>query len=79
MDNKISTVELEILHQHCLEKLLKGKLYDLRNSTKIRSVKTAKSYEEFKNMVDAAHLNPICKVDKQKVQTKKLLWNNISS
>lgn len=61
MKRDLSLFELCELQKYCLKKLDSSKLYNLRNIAKIRSVKNARNYDEFKNIVDAAHLKPIVK------------------
>ncbi|KAK5648248.1 hypothetical protein RI129_003140 [Pyrocoelia pectoralis] len=51
------------------------KLYWIRNDAKIKAIATAKSYDDFRESVSAAHLNPVYKNDwKKKINT----WNTFA-
>lgn len=76
--NHISLTELNNLQSTCINKIHQDELYDMRNSAKLRAVKSSKTYDEFKNIVDAAHLKPLDKEDKNKTKTKSLLWNPVT-
>ncbi|XP_016946414.1 coiled-coil domain-containing protein 103 [Drosophila biarmipes] len=53
-----------------------GELYELRNDAKLRAVYSTQTYEEFKDIVDAAHLRPVSRSDKANAKTKNRLWNS---
>ncbi|EDX15515.1 coiled-coil domain-containing protein 103 [Drosophila simulans] len=77
MDNwKITAEEIIRLRESCLQCIRNGELYELRNDAKLRAVYNTQSYEEFKNIVDAAHLRPVTKGDKANFKTKNRLWNS---
>lgn len=76
--NRISLTELNNLHSACLNKIHQDELYDMRNSAKLRAVTSTQTYDEFKNIVDAAHLKPLDKHDKSTTKTKNLLWNPVT-
>lgn len=67
--------EIRNLKEECRNQIKKDELYDIRNSAKIRAVTSVKSYDEFRDIVDAAHLRPLDKKDKMDSSTKKRLWN----
>ncbi|XP_065370521.1 coiled-coil domain-containing protein 103 [Calliphora vicina] len=73
---KITAEELQYLEEMCLETLKSGELHTLRNEAKLRAVNNTKSYDEFKDIVDAAHLKPISRQDKMNSKTKNRLWNS---
>uniref|UniRef100_T1GN05 Dynein attachment factor N-terminal domain-containing protein n=1 Tax=Megaselia scalaris TaxID=36166 RepID=T1GN05_MEGSC len=75
-ENLITNKDLNKLETTYLENLQKERIYYLRNDAKIKAVTTTSSYDEFKDIVDAAHLKPISKADKNKVHTKSRLWNS---
>lgn len=77
--NRMSLTELNNLQSACLSKIQQDELYDVRNSAKLRAVTSTKTYDEFKNIVDAAHLKPLDKHDKNTTKTKNLLWNPVTS
>ncbi|XP_014102133.1 coiled-coil domain-containing protein 103 [Bactrocera oleae] len=74
--DKITPEELMKLRSECMERLREAKLYELRNDAKLRAVNTTQTYDEFKDIVDASHLQPISKQDKMNAKTKSRLWNS---
>lgn len=76
--NHMSLAELNNLQSTCINKIHQDELYDTRNSAKLRAIKSSKTYDEFKNIVDAAHLKPLNKDDKNTTKTKNLLWNPVT-
>ncbi|XP_054740292.1 coiled-coil domain-containing protein 103 [Anastrepha obliqua] len=74
--DKITPEELLRLRADCLERLHESKLYELRNDAKLRAVNTTQTYDEFRDIVDAAHLQPISRQDKMNAKTKNRLWNS---
>nr|XP_036668889.1 coiled-coil domain-containing protein 103 isoform X1 [Drosophila suzukii] len=75
-DWKITSEELVRLRENCLQCIRDGELYELRNDAKLRAVYSTQTYEEFKDIVDAAHLRPVSRSDKANAQTKNRLWNS---
>lgn len=75
---KLTISDLENIQEICLRKIKNDELYEVRNLAKIRAVNSVKSYEEFKGIVDAAHLKPLSKEDKNNVPAKNQLWNKLS-
>ncbi|XP_058811614.1 uncharacterized protein LOC131676545 [Topomyia yanbarensis] len=74
----ISTSDIKRLEAQCLENIKYDELYQLRNDAKLRAVYTSKNYDEFKDIVDAAHLSSITPQDKRNVKTRRNLWNTVS-
>ncbi|XP_019545619.2 coiled-coil domain-containing protein 103 [Aedes albopictus] len=74
----LSAADIKKLEAECLEKIQGDELYQLRNDAKLRAVYAAKNYDEFRDIVDAAHLNPLSSQDKRNAQTKQRLWNSVS-
>ncbi|CAD7012598.1 unnamed protein product [Ceratitis capitata] len=74
--DKITPEELLKLRANCMERLRAAELYELRNDAKLRAVNSTQTYEEFKDIVDAAHLQPVSKQDKMNAKTKSRLWNS---
>ncbi|CAG9766545.1 unnamed protein product [Ceutorhynchus assimilis] len=65
--------ELGDLYAQLQNDLNSDKRYWVRNDAKLRAVVTAKSYDEFRDYVDAAHLKSLSKEDyKKKANTS---WN----
>lgn len=79
MSERLTLSELNSLQGNCLQKVQQDELYKVRNDAKLRAVTSVSSYDEFKNVVDAAHLKPLDKMDKQNAKTKNRLWNNVVS
>lgn len=72
---KLTIGDILQVEQFCYGQIEESNLYELRNGAKLRAVKTSKTYEEFKDIVDAAALHPLAKADKRNSSTKKRLWN----
>ncbi|XP_018574473.1 coiled-coil domain-containing protein 103 [Anoplophora glabripennis] len=51
----------------------KEKLYWIRNDAKLRAVVTSQSYDEFRDIVAAAHLKPLSKKDI--TEKRQMSWN----
>ncbi|XP_060536676.1 uncharacterized protein LOC132708379 [Cylas formicarius] len=65
--------ELNNLFKELKSNLDSDKQYWLRNDAKIRAVVSSKTYDEFRNIVDAAHLKSLSKDD---IRTpKQNSWN----
>ncbi|XP_013102974.2 coiled-coil domain-containing protein 103 [Stomoxys calcitrans] len=79
ISDRITPEELQKLQEICMERLKMGELHTLRNDAKLRAVNNTKNYEEFKDIVDAAHLKPISKADKMNAKTKNRLWNTAAA
>lgn len=77
--NQITGTDILIVEQFCRDLNRAAQLYDLRNDAKFRAVKSSQTYDEFKGIVDAAHLQPLTWSDKRNVATKKRLWNTIAT
>ena len=74
--NTITIADIEIVEKFCFNRMRDADLYDLQNTAKLRAVNSTSTYEEFKDIVDAAHLRPLDKADKRNAQTKMRLWNS---
>ncbi|KAJ8957666.1 hypothetical protein NQ318_017558 [Aromia moschata] len=61
------------LYEELQESIKQEKLYWVRNDAKLRAVVDAKSYDEFRDRVAAAHLRPLSKADKN--ERKPSSWN----
>ncbi|XP_058178272.1 uncharacterized protein LOC131294244 [Anopheles ziemanni] len=64
------------LERRCLEQIREDVLYTVRNDAKLRAALSSKTYEDFKNIVDSAHLTPLSASDKKNAKTKHRIWNN---
>nr|CAH7744151.1 unnamed protein product [Callosobruchus chinensis] len=61
------------LYKELQEKIDGDKMYWIRNDAKIKAVSTAKTYDEFKDYVAAAHLKSLSR--KEITDKKQLAWN----
>uniref|UniRef100_A0A182YP28 Dynein attachment factor N-terminal domain-containing protein n=1 Tax=Anopheles stephensi TaxID=30069 RepID=A0A182YP28_ANOST len=75
----ITRGDIIALEARCLEQIREDTLYAVRNDAKLRAVLTSKNYDEFKNIVDAAHLTPLSAGDKMNSKTKNRIWNSAAS
>lgn len=79
LNNKRITIDdISRVEQFCRDLNRSSELYDLRNDAKFRAVKSSKTYDEFKDIVDAAHLQPIAQSDKRNASSNTRLWNTIA-
>ncbi|XP_031618371.1 coiled-coil domain-containing protein 103 [Contarinia nasturtii] len=62
----------------CYDLVKISELSKLQNDAKLRAVNSTKTYDEFKDIVDAAHLQPLSRSDKKNTQTQSRLWNSIA-
>lgn len=76
---KLTVDDILMVEKYCYELVREENLYDLQNDAKLRAVISTKSYDEFKSIVDAAHLRPIDKADKQRTKTQNRIWNTAAS
>ncbi|XP_053672646.1 uncharacterized protein LOC128722974 [Anopheles nili] len=74
----ITPEDIIALEALCLEQIRQDILYNVRNEAKLRAVLTTKNYEDFKNIVDTAHLTPLSTSDKMNSKTKHRIWNSAS-
>lgn len=72
---KLTNDIISHIEQYSYEQIKQNNLSKLKNDVKLRAVQTTKTYEEFKDLVDAAELIPIDKSDKMNAKTKKCIWN----
>lgn len=76
--HQLTTNDILLVEKYCYDKVNDEYLYYLQNDAKLRAVISTKTYEEFKDIVDAAHLRPLDKFDKQNAKTKSSLWNPLT-
>lgn len=80
LDNsKVTVNDILQVQEFCIKNIMEEVTYNLRNDAKIRAVTTTNSYEEFKAIVDAAHLKSLSREDKQNSKTSKSRWNSIAN
>ncbi|XP_059478501.1 coiled-coil domain-containing protein 103 isoform X2 [Neocloeon triangulifer] len=66
----INETELKNLQQNWEQKIKAHEKYWLENDAKLRAITSAKSYEEFSDIVKAAHLKPLTKKELAELQHK---------
>lgn len=72
---KLTVDDILMVEQYCYDLVRAENLYNLRNDAKLRAVKSTNTYDEFKAIVDAAHLQPLDAADKRNAKTRNRLWN----
>lgn len=70
--------DIRQVEQFCYDNVRASDLSKLQNDAKLRAVTSTKSYDEFKDIVDAAHLQPLSRTDKTNSHTQSRLWNSIA-
>lgn len=70
--------DIRRVENFCYDLVKASELSKLQNDAKLRAVNSTKTYDEFKDIVDAAHLQPLNHSDKKNAQTKSRLWNSIA-
>ncbi|KAL3288568.1 hypothetical protein HHI36_003007 [Cryptolaemus montrouzieri] len=77
MSSSSSRTQNQRLYVELQNAIEQDKLYWLRNDAKIRAAVSSKSYDEFREMVAAAHLKALTKEDKERKQRSwKTLTDN---
>lgn len=77
-NSQLTIDDISQVEQFCYGLVRANDLYKLKNDAKLRAVTSTKTYDEFKDIVDAAHLQPLNRSDKSNSQTKHRLWNSIA-
>lgn len=77
--DRVTATDIAQVEQFCRDLNRAAQLYQLQNDAKFRAVKSSQTYDEFKGIVDAAHLQPLTQSDKRRAATKKRLWNTIAT
>lgn len=72
----MSDLNEKVLFETLHKAIQDDKRYWIRNDAKIRASLTSKNYDEFREIVDAAHLNPLSAQDKKK--KGKMNWNKMT-
>lgn len=70
--------DVRCLEHFCYDLVKANELSKLQNDAKLRAVTSTKTYDEFKDIVDAAHLQPLSRSDKKNAQTQSRLWNSVA-
>lgn len=77
-NSSLTTHDIQCVESFCHNLIQVNELKKLQNDAKLRAINTTKTYDEFKDIVDAAHLQPLNRTDKQNAETPSRLWNSIS-
>lgn len=64
-ENHLTFDNIRIVEEFCQNLIKISELYKLQNDAKLRAVISSKTYEEFKDIVDAAHLKSLNQHDKK--------------
>lgn len=80
MSQKLSNVDMKELEEQLESAIQEDKKYWLQNEAKLKAVSDhVETYNEFKNLVDAAHLTPLDKSDKlNKEKLNRTIWNKFA-
>lgn len=70
--------DIRQVEQFCYDLVQVSEFNKLQNDAKLRAINSTKTYDEFKDIVDAAHLQPLTRSDKQNAKTQSRLWNSIA-
>ncbi|XP_017781628.1 PREDICTED: coiled-coil domain-containing protein 103 [Nicrophorus vespilloides] len=70
-------IDKKMLYAELKGAIASDKLYWVRNDAKIRASTTSKDYNEFRDIVAAAHLNPLEKQDR--IGEAKSNWNKTTT
>lgn len=76
--SSLTTQDIQCVESFCHNLIQANHLKKLQNDAKLRAVTSTKTYDEFKDIVDAAHLQPLNRTDKQNTQVQARLWNSVT-
>lgn len=74
----LTVADIRHVEHFCYDLVNASTLSQLQNDAKLRAVNSTKTYDEFKDIVDAAHLQPLNRSDKQSAKAQSRLWNSIA-
>ncbi|XP_050434584.1 coiled-coil domain-containing protein 103 [Adelges cooleyi] len=75
----MGSADFKSLEDELLDNVDKDVRYWQQNDAKIRAVKSVSTYQEFSDIVKAAHLSPLAKKDKIRKDGSSSIWNNVVS
>lgn len=75
---RLTADDIRKVENFCYDLVKANTFNKLQNDAKLRAVNSTKTYDEFKDIVDAAHLQPLSKSDKKNAHTESRLWNSIA-
>lgn len=70
--------DIRQVEHFCYDLVRNNELNQLQNDAKLRAVNSTKTYDEFKDIVDAAHLQPLTTSEQKDAKTYSRLWNSIA-
>lgn len=74
----LTTADIRCVENFCHDLVKANELSKLQNDAKLRAINSTQTYDEFKDIVDAAHLQPLNRSDKINAKTHLHLWNSIA-
>ncbi|KAK9686822.1 Dynein attachment factor N-terminus [Popillia japonica] len=75
MSKLVKDINNKALYESLNQSLEADKLYWTQNDAKIRASYTSRNYDEFREIVAAAHLQPVQSKD---IRARKVIWNSFS-
>jgi len=73
-----ASADFKILENELIDNVEKDLRYWQQNDAKLRAVKSVSTYQEFTDIVKAAHLRPMSKKELEDKCNSSLLWNNVA-
>lgn len=70
--------DIQCVESFCQNLIKTNELNKLQNDAKLRAINSTKTYDEFKDIVDAAHLQPLNRTDKQNTKMQSRSWNSVA-
>lgn len=77
-ESHLTADDIRNVEYFCYDLVKASDLSKLQNDAKLRAINSTKTYDEFKDIVDAAHLQPLSRSDKKTAHTQSRLWNSIA-
>lgn len=74
----LTAADIQSVESFCHNLIKANELNKLQNDAKLRAINSTKTYDEFKDIVEAAHLQPLNRTDKQNARTQSRLWNSVA-
>lgn len=74
----LTAADIKCVESFCHNLIKANELSRLQNNAKLRAINSTKTYDEFKDIVDAAHLQPLNRTDKHNTKTQSRLWNSVA-
>lgn len=75
---RLTTDDIRSVESFCRDSIKASELNKLQNDAKLRAIYSTKTYDQFKDIVDAAHLQPLDRNDRLNAKTRSGLWNSVA-